>query len=166
MKNLKTLGGIHETRKSKNWNQRYSAPGWALGPPLRPPLRAGSRPPPLSGSGRGAGALSRGLRRFAAEAENRAERRPERRPEGPARSWNLWFQFIWFSSFVKPPKVSSFHVNIFVKPWKVSKQVNETRSHKKKRGLYLKPVYFYLSRIIWILKWIHNDSYLYHLQFK
>ena len=29
MKNLKTVGGIHVTRKSKNWKLRYSAP--ALG---------------------------------------------------------------------------------------------------------------------------------------
>ena len=51
-KNLKTLGGIHETRKSKNWNQRYSAPGWALGPPLRasrsaPALGPSQEPKPL-----------------------------------------------------------------------------------------------------------------------
>ena len=26
IKNVKTLGGIHVTRKSKNWNLRYSAP--------------------------------------------------------------------------------------------------------------------------------------------
>ena len=68
-----------------------------------------------------------------------------------SRSRNLRFQFIWFSSFMKPPKVSSFHVKIVVKPSKISKQVNETRSqkknarflfkthkHKTKRGFYRK----------------------------
>ena len=63
-----------------------------------------------------------------------------------SRSRNLRFQFIWFSSFMKPPKVSSFHAKIVVKPSKISKQVNETRSQKKKmRGFYLKP-HFFLKR--------------------
>ena len=56
-----------------------------------------------------------------------------------SRSRNLRFQCIWFSSFMKPPKVSSFPVKTVVKPWKISKQVNETRSQKKMRCFYLKP---------------------------
>ena len=36
--NLKTIGGIHETRQKKI--ETFRAAGWALGPPLRPQLRA------------------------------------------------------------------------------------------------------------------------------
>ena len=54
-----------------------------------------------------------------------------------SRSRNLRFQCIWFSSFMKPPKVSSFPVKTVVKPWKVSKQVNETRLQQKKNALFL-----------------------------
>ena len=53
---------------------------------------------------------------------------------------------------MKPPKVSSFHVKIVVKPSKISKQVNETRSQKKKmRGFYLKPKKLKLWG--WISRW-------------
>ena len=65
MKNLKTFGGIHVTRKSKNWNLRYSAP--VVGG-IHETRKSNKLKPEVSAPG-----WARG-----------PERRPERRPEGPA----------------------------------------------------------------------------------
>ena len=84
------------------------------------------------------------------------------RPSDPTRSRNLWFQFIWFSSFVKPPKAGAetwgfnlfdfgvtwnhlrFQVFMSKHPWNHTKFPNNSMKpgHKKKmRGFLIKTAF-------------------------
>ena len=87
----------------------------------------------------GATRLSGGLRRFAAEAAAEAKT-PWTQPN--AKVVSTYFIFALHETTM----VSRFIAKLSVKPPKISKKINETRSQKKKmRGFFLKPHFFHTT---------------------